>query len=380
MRITKIETLRLPRGITVHAGPIGWLWVRVHNDDGLFGTGETYPHPAPEEAVVISLLAPRLLGQDPTRIEALWASMFDAVSYSGWAGAEIRAISALDMALWDLNAKALNVPVYQLLGGATRAAIPTYNTCYDHISFLEEPVRLAESLLKSGIGAMKIWPFDPIAKETGGQDISPSQIRQGLEPLRLIHKEFGPAMRVAMEFHGYWNLPSAIRIARACEEFEPMWLEEMLPQDNLAAYAELAASTRCPLTISERLLTVWQYRELAANGAARTFMPDISWCGGITQARKIADLAHTNYLGVAPHNCGGPFLHAATLHLAAAIPNLQISESVRRHYAEEYTPYVGPLPAPIEGSFGLPPGPGLGMDLLPSVLSHPHLIRNSAEI
>jgi galactonate dehydratase len=380
VRIVKVETLRLPRGITVHAGPIGWLWVRIHTDNGLFGTGETYPHPGPEEAVVLDHLAPRLLGQDASCIEALWAAMFDAVSYAGWAGAEIRAISAVDMALWDLNAKALGVPLYRLLGGATRQVIPTYNTCYDHISFLDEPVRLAESLLASGIGAMKIWPFDPIAKETGGNDITPAQLHRGLEPLRLIHKEFGPVMRVAMEFHGYWNLPSAIRIARACEEFEPMWLEELLPQDNLAAYAELAAATCCPLTVSERLFTVWQYRELAANGAARTFMPDIAWCGGITQARKIADLAHTHYLGAAPHNCGGPLLHAATLHLAAAVPNLQIAESVRRHYAEEYLPYVGPLPPPVNGAFPLPQGPGLGVELLPSLLASPDLQLRQASI
>ena len=168
MRITAIETLYLAGGITVHAGPIQWLWVKIHTDSGLYGLGETYPHPGSEEAVIHSRLASRLLGQDPGRIEGLWASMFDAVSYSGWAGAEMRAISAVDTALWDLKGKALGVPVYELLGGATRDKIRTYNTCYDHISFLDEPVRLAESLLDSGITGMKIWPFDPIAKETGG--------------------------------------------------------------------------------------------------------------------------------------------------------------------------------------------------------------------
>ena len=153
----------------MHAGPVQWLWVRVHTDSGLIGLGETYPHPESEEAVVLSRLAPRLLGEDPRRIEGLWTSIFDAVAYSGWASAELRAIGAVDMALWDLLGKSLGVPVYQLLGGATRSRIRTYNTCYDHISFLDEPERLAESLLEQGIRAMKIWPFDPIAKQTEGQ-------------------------------------------------------------------------------------------------------------------------------------------------------------------------------------------------------------------
>jgi L-alanine-DL-glutamate epimerase-like enolase superfamily enzyme len=158
-----------------------------------------------------------------------------------------------------------------------------------------------------------------------------------------------------------------------------MWLEEMLGQDNMAAYRELASSTRAPLTISERLMTTWQYRELLANGAARVVMPDVAWCGGLTQAKKIADMGAAHYLPVAPHNCGGPVLHAATMHLAAAIPNLYIAESVRRHYAEEYTPVTGPLDGPCDGFFSLPRGRGLGLDLLPSVLDRGDLVRRRTE-
>lgn len=375
MRITKVETLRLRQGITVHAGPIQWLWVRLHTDTGLVGLGETYPHPEAEEAVVHANLAPRLLGQDPSRIDALWASMLDAVAFAGWAGAEMRAISAVDLALWDLAGKATNLPVYQLLGGATRDRIRTYNTCYDHLSFLTEPVELAASLLDQGISAMKIWPFDPIAKESGGHSLTAAQLERGLAPLRQIKEKFGDRMDVAMEFHGYWNLPCAIRIARACEPYSPMWLEEMLPQDNLAAHRELANCTSLPLTISERLMTRWQYRELLENRAARSIMPDACWCGGLSEARKIANLAETHYLPVAPHNCGGPVLHAASLHLAANVTNLQICESVRRHYADEYRPIVGELALPKDGYFDLPPGPGLGIDLLPEVYQRPDLVQ-----
>ena len=375
MKITAIETIRLSRGITVHAGQIGWLWVRIHTDEGLTGLGETYPHPDSEKAVILTRLAPVLIGRNPLEIDRLWADMFLAVSYSGWGGAEIRAISAVDIALWDLMGKALNAPVYQLLGGASRSSIRTYNTCYDHLDFLTEPVRLAGELLASGIRAMKIWPFDPIARETRGQYITADQMRRGLEPLRLIRQEFGDSIEVAMEFHGYWNLPSAIRIARELEPYRPMWLEEMLPQDNLAAYRELADATSLPLCISERLQTRWGFRELLENRAARMIMPDICWCGGLSEARKIAAMAETSYLPVAPHNCGGPVLHFASMHLAANLTNLYIVESVRRHYNDEYTGLMTNRLVPENGEFGLPPGPGLGVELDSSLL-----VRTGVEI
>jgi galactonate dehydratase len=368
MRITAVETIHLRRGITVHAGPIQWLWVRIHTDSGLVGLGETYPHPEAEKAVVLRTLAPVLLGRDPSQIDRLWADMFLAVSFSGWAGAEMRAISAVDIALWDLAGKVAQLPLYQLLGGASRASIRTYNTCYDHLDFLTEPLLLARELAKSGIHAMKIWPFDPVARQTGGQFITPDQMRRSLEPLRLIREEFGDSMEVAMEFHGYWNLPCAIRIAQALDPYAPMWLEEMLPQDNLAAYRELANSTRLPLCLSERLMTRFAFRELIENRAARIIMPDICWCGGISEAKKIATMAETYYLPVAPHNCGGPVLHVASLHLAANVTNLCILESVRRHYLDEYRGIVTQTLLPVNGEFPLPPGPGLGVELSGEVM------------
>ena len=371
MLITAIETIRLARGITVHAGPIRWLWVRIHTDAGLVGLGETYPHPDAESAIVHEALAPVLLGRDPLAIDRLWADMFQAISYSGWAGAEMRAISAVDIALWDLAGKAVNTPIYQLLGGPSRESIRTYNTCYDHIDFLTEPVKLARDLAHSGIHAMKIWPFDPVARETRGQYITPAQMRQGIEPLRLIREELGDSMDVAMEFHGYWSLPCAIEIAHALEPYSPMWLEEMLPQDNLAAYAELARATRLPLCLSERLMTRWGFREILENRAARIIMPDISWCGGISEARKIAAMAETYYLPVAPHNCGGPVLHAASAHLSANLTNLHILETVRRHYLDEYRGIVTKTLPVVDGALPLPPGPGLGVELDPSVLTRP---------
>lgn len=371
MKITAIELIEYRRSLTVHAGAIDWLWVRLQTDEGLTGLGETYPLAPAEKAVIRRALAPVLLGRDPLGIDMLWAEMFRAISYSGWAGAEIRAISAVDTALWDLAGKAAGMPVYQLLGGASRNSIPIYNTCYDRIDFLAEPERLAAELLEAGIKAMKIWPFDPVAAESGGRFLTAEQMRRGAEPLARIRRAFGESMDVAMEFHGYWNLPCAIRIAQALEQYQPLWLEEMLPQDNPAAYRELAAATSLPLCLSERLMTRWGFREILENGAAQIIMLDIAWCGGLSEARKIASMAETWYLPVAPHNCGGPVLHFASAHLAANLPNLYLLETVRRHYLEEYEGLLSASLVPVGGRLPLPPGPGLGVELDPGVLGRP---------
>jgi galactonate dehydratase len=370
MKITAVETIYVPRGVTVHVGAITYLWVRIHTDEGIIGLGETYPNAEAEAAIVHSRLAAVLLGKDPSTIDRLWADMFLAVSYSGWAGAEMRAISAVDIALWDLAGKAAGQPIYKILGGASRPSMRIYNTCYDRVDFTNEPCKLAGELLDSKVKAMKIWPFDPIARETGGNHISAEQLRQAIEPLRLIREKYGDSIDVAIEFHGFWNLPSAKKIAAALEPYKPMWLEEMLPQDNLAAYAELARSTDIPLCLSERLMTRWGFRELLENRAASIIMPDIAWCGGISEAKKIATMAETYYLPIAPHNCGGPILHFATAHVSANVTNFFIMESVRRHYNEEYDGLVTRKLLPqANGEMGLPPGPGLGVELSPEVLA-----------
>jgi galactonate dehydratase len=370
MKITAVETIYIPRGVTVHVGAITYLWVRIHTDEGLIGLGESYPNAEAEAAIIHTRLAAVLLGKDPSAIDRLWADMFLAVSYSGWAGAEMRAISAVDIALWDLLGKATGQPIYKLLGGASRPSMRIYNTCYDRVDFTTQPCQLARELLASNIRAMKIWPFDPIAKETGGNHISSDQLRRAIEPLRLIREEFGDSIDVAIEFHGFWNLPSAKKIAAALEPYKPMWLEEMLPQDNLAAYAELARSTSLPLCLSERLMTRWGFRELLENRAASIIMPDIAWCGGISEGKKIATMAETYYLPIAPHNCGGPVLHFATAHIAANVTNFFIMESVRRHYGEEYEGLVTRKLAPeANGEMPLPPGPGLGIELSSEVLT-----------
>jgi galactonate dehydratase len=379
LKITQVETVELTRSVTVHIGQIGWLWVRLHTDEGLTGLGETFPAVAADKAVILKDYAPLLLGRDPADIEALWHDLFVSVSYRGWAGAEARALSAVDIALWDLLGKATQRPLYQLLGGKCWEWIPIYNTCYDDkFDFNQQPAELAGELLGSGVRAMKIWPFDDAARRNRGQRISLAEMEQCLAPVRRIREAVGAQMDIAMEFHGYWNLPCSVEIARALEPYNVMWLEEMLPQDNLAAYAVLARRVKQPLCISERLMTRWALRELLANLAASIIMPDIAWCGGITEARKMANAAETYYLPVAFHNCGGPVVHFASWHLAMATPNLKILETVRRHYGDRFLPIVTATGIPQDGALGIPPGPGLGIELRPEFLQRDGVVITAA--
>lgn len=370
MKIVRVETIELPESTAVHAGTIGWLWVRIHSDEGIAGLGETFPATTPDKSVVLQDFAPRLIGRDPRDIEAIWLDLFTSIAYRGWGGAEIRALSAVDIALWDLFARSANLPVYRLLGGQCRESVPIYNTCYDDIyDFNTHPVELAQDLLAAGIQAMKIWPFDEVARKNHGQSISADEMELCLTPVRKIREALGERMQIAMEFHGLWNLPSSIKIARALEPYQVMWLEEMLPQDNLAAYAALAQEVSQPLCLSERLATRWGFREILENRAARIIMPDVAWCGGLSEARKIAAAAETHYLPIAPHNCGGPVIHFASWHLAVATRNLFIMETVRRHYVDRFQLVATAAGAPQKGRLGIPPGPGLGIELKPEFLA-----------
>jgi galactonate dehydratase len=364
MRITKVETIAYHNVTQVHAGGIGWLWVRIHTDTGMYGTGETFPGPDSEKAIILKDYAPVLLGRDPRDIERIWLDLLTHIQYRGWAGAEMRALSAIDVALWDLLGKSTGLPAYILLGGQCWDSIPIYNTCYDDgYDFNKQPAELAKDLMKAGITAMKIWPFDRVAIVNHGQSISSEEMAEGIGPVRRIREAVGDSMRIMMEFHGFWNLPCAVEIAHALEPYNVTWLEEMLPQDNMAAYESLARQVKQPLCISERLMTRWGYRELLERRAASIIMPDLAWCGGLTEAKKIAAAAHTQYLPVAYHNCGGPITHFASWHLAMATPNLKILETVRRHYSGRYLPMATTTGVPENGRLGIPPGPGLGVDL-----------------
>jgi L-alanine-DL-glutamate epimerase-like enolase superfamily enzyme len=394
MKVTGIRTLRLGEFPNL-------LWLVVETDEGLTGLGETFFGAQAVEAYVHESIAPYLLGQDPLRIDAHAKALYGYVGYRS-SGAEMRGNSALDIALWDILGKAAGMPVYQLLGGASRERIRVYNTCagyryvrarprqevgnwgiaedlsegpYEDLdAFLYRADDLARSLLDQGITAMKIWPFDPFAEATGGQDITLSDLDTALEPFRKIRDAVGDRMEIMVEFHSLWNLPAARRIAQALEPFKPYWYEDPLKGDNLDALARFAAETRVPVTISETLSTRWSFREAFEAGAAGIAMLDLSWCGGLSEAKKIATMAEAHQLPVAPHDCTGPVVLTASTHLSINLPNAFIQETVRAFYTGWYTELLTALPDVADGTIAPPPGPGLGTELLPDLWDRPDAV------
>ena len=385
MKITAVETVRLGEFPNL-------VWVRLRTDEGLTGLGETFMGAAAVEAYIHESAAPRLIGRDPIQIEAINKNL---INYLGWrgTGVETRGNSAIDIALWDLFGKAAGLPVCEALGGKSRDRIRIYNTCagYKYIrdersqsvanwgldrqegpyedleAFLHRADELAHSLLEQGITGMKIWPFDIAAERTGGWDISPAELDAALEPFARIRKAVGNRMDIMVEFHSLWSLPMAQRLARALGQFETYWHEDPLRLDNLADLKAYAEHSKAWICASETLAYTHSFREYLETGVAGVAMLDLSWCGGLSEARKIAALAEAWHVPVAPHDCTGPVVYAASCHFSLHARNALIQESVRAFYTGWYTELVTELPTITRGEVTVNMKPGLGIELLPNL-------------
>ena len=214
----------------------------------------------------------------------------------------MRAISALDMALWDIKGQALGVPIYELLGGAVRKRIRVYATGFAY----EGAADLARELLDEGITAMKGGPTIALAGATDGQSIHPMDLDRALKPIREIRDAVGMEMEIANDGHGKWSLPAAIQIARAMEPYQMMWQGDLMPILNPDALLRLQEATSAPVCISERLLTRWQLRHFIENGSARIIMPDLIWTGGISALKKIATIVERYCVPIWPYDARWP--------------------------------------------------------------------------
>ncbi|GEP56540.1 mandelate racemase/muconate lactonizing enzyme family protein [Reyranella soli] len=385
MKITAVETVRLGEFPNL-------VWVRLRTDEGLTGLGETFMGAAAVEAYIHESAAPKLIGRDPIQIEAINRSL---INYLGWrgTGVETRGNSAIDIALWDLFGKAIGRPVCEALGGKSRDRIRVYNTCagYKYIrdersqavanwgvgnkqgpyedleAFLHRADELALSLLEQGITGMKIWPFDIAAERTAGWDISPAELDAALEPFAKIRKAVGNRMDIMVEFHSLWSLPMAQRLARALIPFDTYWHEDPLRLDNLADLKAYAEHSKAWVCASETLAYTHSFREYLESGVAGVAMLDLSWCGGLSEARKIAALAEAWHVPVAPHDCTGPVVYAASCHFSLHARNALIQESVRAFYTGWYAELVTELPPITKGEVTVNMKPGLGLDLLPGL-------------
>jgi galactonate dehydratase len=374
MKITRIQTIQAPEWPHI-------LWLLVHTDEGITGLGESYHNAHAIRSLLVEEYAPRhLLGRDPLAIESIWRSVFEHANFAGFAGAEMRALSAVDIALWDIMGQVTGRPIWQLLGGRAMERLPVYNTCgnWGDLDFMVNADEFALKLLDAGIRGMKIWPFDEYGRRTNGGYIHPRDLAKAMGPVEKVRAAVGDAMDLAIEFHSFWNLNAAVQIAQALEGSKVMWLEDMMKTNSPEAFVTLAQATRLPVALSERLLTRWQFLPYLRTGAMRVAIMDVEWCGGITEARKIASLADAHQVPVAMHNYGGPVLNFASAHVAASIPNLMIME-VGINLIETYTERYVTRPSRLDrGAYVLPETPGLGMALSDEVLRRTDMIRGEA--
>ena len=386
MRITRIETIRLEEFPNL-------LWVHVGTDEGLTGLGETFYGPGAAEAHIHDVIAPYLVGQDPLQIDRHQGHLLGYLGFVG-SSAEMRGRSAIDIALWDLWGQATAQPLHQLLGGAVRESIRVYNTCagyryvrsrptqgtanfglgetagpYEDLdAFLNHADELAQSLLEMGITGMKIWPFDYAAEASQGQYISAADLVTALGPFEKIRRAVGTRMDVMAELHSQWNRPTAIKICRALEPLQLLWVEDPVFMDHLHSLEEVARATTAPIAVGETRGGRADFRALIEMEALSTIILDLSWCGGISEARKVASIAEAWHVPVAFHDCSGPVVLAASTHLAMNVRNCFIQEMVRAFYFGWYRELVTDLPPVEHGMIRPLAAPGLGLKLLPEVL------------
>jgi galactonate dehydratase len=384
--ITALRTIRIGERPNL-------IWVELETDDGLTGLGESFRGAQAVEAALHELVAPWLLGRDARQIEAVSRHLMHPYIGFGSAGAEIRAASAVDIALWDLAGQRHGIPVHEALGGAVRPTIRAYNTCAgyayntagtarrdigaqdaaqgpydDQVAFMRDAGALAESLLSEGYAAMKIWPFDIYAPASGGHLITLAELKAGLEPFRKIRAAVGDRIEIMCELHSLWGAHSAVRICRALEEYGVFWAEDPVGKmDDVAGLADLRRQTRTPICGSETLGGTVPFRDLLAQDAVDVVMLDLAWCGGLTTGRKIAALAESYNKPLAPHDCTGPVTLMAGLHLALHAPTAIFQEVVRATLATWYRDLVTDLPVIIQGVVQAPTRPGIGTALHPAL-------------
>ena len=364
MKITDVKTLVMGtswRNLT---------FVKVETDEGLTGVSEVRMNNRTDALVAYIDGAKRrhVIGSDPFNTEDLYQRLFrDDYGRAG----EIVAtgISVIEIACWDIIGKAVNQPVYRLLGGACRDKIKAYaNGWYRVERSPEEFHAAAKRVLEKGYRALKFDPFG-----AGYYELSYEEKLKSVELVEAVRDAVGPDVEILVEMHGRFSPYMAIEISAELEKFQPSWVEEPVPPDNIAALAKASEKINLPVATGERLHNKYEYRELINLQAADILQPDITQTGGFLETKKIAAMGDMCYMTVAPHNVGGPVSTATALHFAACTTNFKIQEHFN-DFSEAWVKEAATgCPEVIDGYFSLPAGPGLGMELNEDLIAeHPY--------
>jgi galactonate dehydratase len=322
LKIVKVE----PHLLTGVRGYAPWLFVRVETAEGIVGWGEGTNFPGVQPiATAIGNLRSAVVGQSAWDIEKLWNRMYRYLYYNGMGGVVMAAISAIDVALYDVVGKKLGVPVYKLLGGQVHEKLRVYaNGWTDGIDRTSEALtKRTKELVAKGYTGCK---FDPFSSSPYNREVTREDLRDAVAQVKAIREAGGPDYDIAIDVHGRWNTKSTIEIIRALEPYRLFFYEEAVPPENIAAMVEVQRSVNVPLATGERIFGRHGFRELLEKQAVRIIQPDIARTGGITEFKKIAAMADTYYVPVAPHNPNGPICTIASLHACLSIPNFLILE------------------------------------------------------
>jgi len=365
--------------VRTHVVSTAWrnlTFVRVLTDEGIEGVGEVrmINHTDALVGYLAEAVPNHVLGHDPRNIEDIVRRMY-LYDYARPGEIAMSAIATIEMACWDIFGKSVGLPVYQLLSGAVRDKIKAYaNGWYTVERTPEEFHAAAKRAIARGYRALKFDPFG-----AGYYELERGEKTKVIALVEAVRDAIGPDPEIMLEMHGRFNPVTAIEMARELARFDPSWVEEPVPPENLAALKKASEQIGVPVATGERIHTRYEYRKLLELGAADIIQPDITHIGGILKAKKIAAWADAYYVLVAPHNVGGPVATAANLHFAASTPNFKIQEHFN-DFAEDWVKKLAPgNPKVIDGYFGLPQGPGLGVTLdLDEVQHHPrkHIFFN----
>jgi galactonate dehydratase len=305
-------------------------YVRIYTDEGVVGNGECI-HGTDGCPEIVHSFKNFLIGENPLNVDALYEKMRRSQLFNGaMSGATVTAMTGIEIALWDLAGKILGVPVYQLLGGKFRDTVRLY--CDSHAGEDFSPESYAERakhVVALGFDALK---FDVDETEAGFRNdrwnwhASGPEIDWMVERVGAVRDAVGPNIDLAIDMHGRYDLASGIAVARAMEPFKLLWLEEPVPPENVAAMREVKQHSRTPLCSGENLYLRWGFRDLIEQRAVDFIMPDIPKCGGLSECRKIANMAEVYYIPLAPHNVCGPLGTMASAHVCASIPNFLVME------------------------------------------------------
>lgn len=362
MKITDIKTF------LVDCFRTNWAFVKVYTDEGITGIGEaTLEYKEKSLIGAVEHIREALIGKDPTNIEKI---AHDIYRDSYWRNGPVlmSALSAVEMALWDILGKSLNVPVYKLLGGKTMDKVRIYvNGWFAGAKTPEEFGQKAAIAVKRGITAMKWDPFGKSYLEISNKDLDTA-----LKCIQAVREAAGDGVDLLIEGHGRFNVPTGIKIAKELEQFKPMWFEEPTPPDNLEALRAVRDKSPVAISAGERLYNLKQFKDLFEMRAADYIQPDVSHAGGIMELKKIAAMADTYYIPFAPHNPSGPVACAASLQLAASTTNFSILEIMysdvpwRKDVTNESLHYE-------DGYIEIPDKPGLGIEINEEeCLKHPY--------